>query len=263
MPTPAPSARTLVEAALTDERRVSAALLVLIPVACWTWIALMARDMYGSMQGPSAWMMTATWDLPHLVLLWAMWAVMMTAMMLPSASPLVLLYAGALRTRGAEHAARQVYALAGGYVLVWVLFSVGATALQRVLSSALVLTPMMEPATPWMAAAILATAGLYQLTPFKSACLRVCRSPLAYLLQHWGSGDTASAFRLGMGHGLYCLGCCWAMMLLLFAGGVMNLVVIVALTAWVLAEKLAPFGMFTARITGLVLLALAAWIVMR
>ena len=263
MPTSTPGARTLVEAALAHERRVSAALLVLIPLACWTWIALMARDMYGSMQGPSAWMMTATWDLPHLVLLWAMWAVMMTAMMLPSASPLVLLYAGALRTRGAEHAARRVYALAGGYVLVWALFSVAATALQRVLSSALVLTPMMEPATPWVAAAILAAAGLYQLTPFKSACLRVCRSPLAYLLQHWGSGDTASAFRMGVGHGLYCLGCCWAMMLLLFAGGVMNLVVIVALTAWVLAEKLAPFGMYTARITGLVLLALAAWMVMR
>ncbi len=259
----APGTRTLVEAALTHERRVSAALLVLIPLACWTWIALMARDMYGSMQGPSAWMMTAAWDLPHLVLLWAMWAVMMTAMMLPSASPLVLLYAGALRTRGADHAARRVYALAAGYVLVWALFSIGATALQRVLSSALVLTPMMEPATPWMAAAILATAGLYQLTPFKSACLRVCRSPLAYLLQHWGSGDTRSAFKLGVGHGLYCLGCCWAMMLLLFAGGVMNLVVIIALTAWVLVEKLAPFGLWTARITGLVLLLLAAWMVMR
>jgi predicted metal-binding membrane protein len=122
---------------------------------------------------------------------------------------------------------------------------------------------MMEPATPWVAAAILVAAGLYQLTPFKGACLRVCRSPLAYLLQHWGSGDTASAFRMGVGHGLYCLGCCWAMMLLLYAGGVMNLFVIVALTGWVLAEKLAPVGMYTARITGLVLLALAAWMVMR
>ena len=263
MSTPTPGARTLVEAALADEPRVTTALLVAIPLASWTWIALMARDMYGSMQGPSAWMMTAVWDLPHLVLLWAMWAVMMTAMMLPSASPLVLLYAGALRTRGAEHAARRVYALAGGYVLVWALFSVAATVLQRVLSSALVLTPMMEPATPWVAAAILVAAGLYQLTPFKGACLRVCRSPLAYLLQHWGSGDTAAAFRIGVGHGLYCLGCCWAMMLLLFAGGVMNLVVIVALTGWVLAEKLAPFGLYTARITGVVLLALAAWIVRR
>ena len=261
--TRASNGSTLLESALKRERLVAAMLIVVIPLVCWAWIALMARDMYGAMLGPSAWMMTPDWDAPHLLLLFVMWVAMMTAMMLPSASPLVLLYAGALRTRGAEHAARRVYALAGGYVLVWALFSVAATALQRGLSSALVLTPMMEPATPWLAAAILVAAGLYQLTPFKSACLRVCRSPLAYLLQHWGAGDTAAALRIGVGHGLYCLGCCWAMMLLLFAGGVMNLVVIVALTGWVLAEKLAPFGLYTARITGVVLLALAAWIVMR
>ena len=223
----------------------------------------MARDMYGSMLGPSAWMMTASWDAPHLMLLWAMWAVMMTGMMLPSASPLILLYAGALRTRGVEPAGRRIYAMAGGYLLVWTLFSVAATILQRVLSSALILTPMMEPATPPIAASILAAAGIYQLTPLKSACLRVCRSPLSYLLQHWGSGDTAGAFRLGLGHGAYCVGCCWAMMLLLFAGGVMNLVVILALTAWVLAEKLAPFGEQTARVTGVALLALAAWTALR
>jgi predicted metal-binding membrane protein len=263
MPTAAPEARTLVEAALTHERWVTSSLLVLIPFACWTWIALMARDMYGSMLGASAWMMTANWDLPHLVLLWAMWAVMMTAMMLPSASPLVLLYAGALRARGVGQAGRRIYAMACGYVLVWALFSVGATAVQRLLSSALVLTPMMEPATSLFAAAVLAAAGFYQLTPLKSACLRVCRSPLAYLLQHWRSGDTASAFRLGAGHGAYCVGCCWAMMLLLFAGGVMNLVVILALTAWVLVEKLAPFGEQTARVSGIVLLALAVWMVVR
>jgi predicted metal-binding membrane protein len=223
----------------------------------------MASDMYGSMQGPAAWMMTAHWDAPHLVLLWTMWAVMMTGMMLPSAAPLVLLYAGALRTRGVEHTGRRLYALTGGYVLVWASFSIAATFLQRLLSAALVLTPMMEPATPALAAAILAAAGLYQLTPLKGACLRVCRSPLAYLLQHWGSGDTAAAFRLGAGHGLYCLGCCWAMMLLLFAGGVMNLTVIVGLTGWVLAEKLAPFGEHTAKVSGLVLLGLAGWIVVR
>jgi predicted metal-binding membrane protein len=214
------------------------------------------------MQGPAAWMMTADWDAPHLLLLWTMWAVMMTGMMLPSAAPLVLLYAGALRTRGVEHAGRRLYALTGGYLLVWASFSIAATLLQRLLSAALVLTPMMEPATPALAAAILAAAGLYQLTPLKGACLRVCRSPLAYLLQHWGSGGSAAAFRLGAGHGLYCLGCCWAMMLLLFAGGVMNLLVIVGLTGWVLAEKLAPFGEHTARVSGLVLLALATWIIM-
>jgi predicted metal-binding membrane protein len=255
--------RTLVELAVAHERRVTATLLVVIPLACWTWIVLMARDMYGSMTGPSAWMMTATWDAPHLVLLWAMWAVMMTAMMLPSAGPLILLYAGALRSRDVPQAGRRIYALAAGYVLVWALFSVGATIVQRLLSSALVLTPMMEPALPVAAATILAAAGVYQLTPLKAACLRVCRSPLSYLLQHWGAGDTRAAARIGAGHGLFCLGCCWAMMLLLFAGGVMNLVVIVALTLWVLAEKLAPFGEHTAKVTGVALLALAAWTLAR
>jgi predicted metal-binding membrane protein len=117
---------------------------------------------------------------------------------------------------------------------------------------------MMEPATPAAGALVLAIAGVYQLTPLKSACLRVCRSPLSYLLQHWRSG-AAGAFRLGVRHGAYCVGCCWALMLLLFAGGVMNLVVIVALTVWVLVEKFAPFGEQTARVSGVALLALAVF----
>jgi len=262
MTSAAPEGRTLLEAGLKHERLVTATLLVVIPLACWTWIALMAGDMYGSMQRSSAWMMTATWDGPHLVLLWTMWAVMMTAMMLPSAAPLVLLYAGALRTRGDARTGRKLYALGAGYVVVWALFSVVVTILQRVLSSALVLTPMMEPATPMAGAAVLAVAGLYQLTPLKSACLRVCRSPLSYLLQHWRSGATG-AFQLGVGHGTYCVGCCWALMLLLFAGGVMNLVVIVALTVWVLVEKFAPLGDQTARVSGVALLALAIWMAAR
>ena len=262
MPSRASDGRTLLEAALKHERVVTATLIVVIPLVCWTWIALMAQDMYGTMLGPSAWMMTADWDVPHLLLLWAMWAVMMTAMMLPSASPLVLLYAGALRTRGDARVGRKTYAMAAGYVLVWVLFSVAATVLQRVLSSVLVLTPMMEPSIPEAAAVLLAIAGLYQLTPLKGACLRVCRSPLSYLLQHWAPG-TFAAFRLGAQHGAYCLGCCWALMLLLFAGGVMNLVVIVALTLWVLAEKFAPFGEQTAKVSGVALLAGAVWVMIR
>jgi predicted metal-binding membrane protein len=177
----------------------------------------MAHDMYGTMMGLSAWTMTAHWDIPHLLLLWAMWTAMMTAMMLPSAAPLVLLYAGALRTGGNDMVGRKTYAMAAGYVCVWTLFSFAATVLQRVLSGALLLTPMMEPATPRSTAALLALAGLYQLTPAKRACLTVCRSPLSYLLQHW-RGDTLGAFQLGARHGAYCLGCCWALMLLLFAG---------------------------------------------
>lgn len=254
--------RTLLEAALKHERVVTTMLLVVIPLISWTWIALMARDMYGSMQGLSAWMMTPVWDAPHLLLLWAMWTVMMTAMMLPSASPLLLLYAGALRTSNDAQVARKTYAMAAGYGLVWVLFSVAATVLQRVLSSFLVLNAMMEPETPVAAVALLTIAGLYQLTPLKRACLRVCRSPLSYLLQHWRPG-TWGAFRLGARHGTYCLGCCWALMLLLFAGGVMNLFVIVALTLWVLLEKFAPFGEQTAKASGVALLAFALWMAFR
>ena len=250
---------TRLETALQRDRGALLIVLVAIPLAAWTWIAVMARDMYDTMQGASAWMMTTAWDWPRLVLLWAMWAVMMTAMMLPTAAPLVLLYAAAARRNAdVEKPARHVYALAAGYVFVWALFSVGATALQRVLAEALVLTPMMEPATPTAGAVVLAIAGVYQLTPFKRACLRACRSPLGFMMQRWRSG-VAAAFRLGVDHGTYCLGCCWALMLILFAGGVMNLVVIIALTAWVLVEKLAPFGERTAAASGVLLLAIAIW----
>ncbi|RPI53571.1 MAG: hypothetical protein EHM55_13380, partial [Acidobacteria bacterium] len=137
---------TLLETALQHGNRLPLLLVGGITLASWTWILVMARDMYGTMLGASAWMMTTVWDWPRILLLWAMWAVMMTAMMLPTATPLILLYAAAAR-RNAESGrpARRVYALAAGYVLVWSLFSVLATALQRILSSALVLTPMMEP----------------------------------------------------------------------------------------------------------------------
>ena len=254
---------TWLETALQREHRAAIVVLAAIVVASWTWIAVMARDMYGTMLGASAWMMSSVWDWPRIVLLWAMWAVMMTAMMLPTAAPLILLYAAAAH-RSAEPGspARRVYALAAGYVLVWSLFSVLATALQRVLSSTLVLTPMMEPATALAGGVVLAIAGMYQLTPLKRACLRACRSPLGFLMQRWRVGVTG-AFRLGLHHGTYCLGCCWALMLILFAGGVMNLVVIVALTAWVAVEKLAPFGERTAPASGAVLLALAVWMIVR
>jgi len=262
MPPDAAHGRTLLESALKHQRVVIATLLVVIPLLCWAWIALMARDMYGTMLGPSAWMMTDDWDLPHLVLLWAMWVAMMTAMMLPSASPLVLLYAGALHANADAGVGRKTYALAAGYLLVWTLFSAAATVLQRLLSELLLLTPMMESATPRATSVLLAVAGLYQLTPVKRACLRVCRSPLSYLLQHWPR-DTSAAFRLGVRHGAHCLGCCWALMLLLYAGGVMNLVVIVGLTLWVVAEKFLPFGERTVQASGWALLVLAAWVATR
>jgi predicted metal-binding membrane protein len=251
--------RTLVESAFRHHRWTLLLVVVFVPLACWIWIVAMARDMYGSMAGASAWMMTSSWDTPHLVLLWAMWSAMMAAMMLPSATPIVLLYAGALRKRPDEpSASAQIWALGAGYVSVWALFSVGATVLQRVLGRRLLLTPMMEPAAPVLAAVLLAAAGLYQLAPVKQACLHWCRSPIAFLGSRWRKG-IGGAFRMGVEHGTYCLGCCWALMLLLFAGGVMNLWVILALTVWVAVEKLAPFGKQTARVSAVFLIGGAIW----
>jgi predicted metal-binding membrane protein len=142
------------------------------------------------------------------------------------------------------------------------LFSAGATALQRLLAALLLLTPMMEPASRAAAALLLLIAGLYQLTPLKRACLRTCQSPLGFLMGRWREG-AAGAFRMGIEHGAYCVGCCWALMLLLFAGGVMNLTVVAALTAFVAFEKLSPFREQGARVSGALLVLLAIWIVAR
>ena len=234
-----------------------------VTVLCWLWIVPMARDLYGPMTGSSGWMMTATWDAPHLLLLCAMWMVMMAGMMLPSASPLLLLYHGALRRApDPRRPALRVAAMAAGYLLVWLMFSIAATLLQRVLSGLLLLTPMMELASPRAGAVLLLAAGIYQRTPLKGTCLRACRSPLSFIMQRWRAGMTG-AFRMGFGHGVYCLGCCWALMLLLFVGGVMNLWVIAALTILVLVEKLAPFGAQSSRVAGAALIGAGLWVLVR
>ena len=255
--------RSPIETALAHPRHTLVVVLVVVPLICWIWVLAMARDMYGSMSGASAWMMTVQWDAPRLILLWAMWGAMMAGMMLPTAAPMVLLYARTLRNRPDPRGASvRVYALAGGYTVVWLFFSVIATGLQRLLARLLLLTPMMEPSSPRVAAVILIIAGLYQFTPAKYACLQTCRSPIAFFSASWREG-VAGAFRMGASHGMYCLGCCWALMLLLFAGGVMNVVVILALTVWVAIEKIAPFGEQSARVSGALLLGAAVWMLSR
>jgi predicted metal-binding membrane protein len=259
---PAERPRTNLEAALQDDRKPLVVLLVLLPLISWIWIVVMARDMYGSMTGASAWMMTPTWDASHLLLLWAMWAVMMAGMMIPSVSPMLLTYGVVTRRSAQQTAARQIYALAGGYLLVWTAFSVGATALQRILAALLLVSPMMEATSPRVGAIFLLIAGVYQLAPIKGRCLRMCQSPLGFLMSHWRGGATG-AFRMGLEHGAYCVGCCWGLMLLLFAGGVMNLIVVAALTVFVAFEKLTPFGMRGTQISGGLLIAAGLWMLAR
>ena len=251
--------RTRLETLLLRDRWLIGISLVIICGLCWAWIAPMALDMYGPMTGSSAWMMTRTWDLTHQCLLFAMWAVMMIGMMLPSATPALFLYGSVVRNSpNGYHAPAHIYAFAAGYLLVWIAFSLLATVLQLLLNHWLLLSPMMEARSRWFAGALLFVGGAYQMTPFKRSCLVSCRSPVLFITQHWKRG-IFGGFVMGMTNGWYCLGCCWALMLLLFVGGVMNLWWIAALTVLVLIEKLAPLGIQSGRLSGLLIIAMAIW----
>jgi predicted metal-binding membrane protein len=250
---------TSLEQLLRRDRWLIGLAIVAAIALCWAWLVPMARDMYGPMTGASAWMMTDTWDFPHQVLLLAMWIVMMIGMMLPSAAPALLLYASVVRKSPEADGTRpRVYAFAAGYLLAWTAFSVLATLLQLLLRHWLLLSPMMETSSRAFGGALLLLAGLYQFTPYKRACLESCRAPVVFIVQHWKRG-VVGALRLGLDHGLYCLGCCWALMLLLFVGGVMNLWWIGLLTIFVLLEKLAPLGALGGRLSGLLAIGLGVW----
>ncbi len=245
------------------DRAVLFAPILIVLLLSWWWIVAMARDMYGAMTGASAWMMTSVWDGTHLLLLWTMWAVMMAAMMLPSAWPMLMMYGTLSRKQTAgRHSANHLYLFAAAYVLVWAMFSVAATVTQRVLANLLLFSPMMEMTSPAASAALLIVAGVYQVTPLKRICLRSCRSPISFLMAKWRPG-AAGAFRMGIEHGVYCVGCCWALMLLLFVGGVMNLYVIAALTVLVAIEKVIWAGEWGNRLSGALLIALAVWLLAR
>jgi predicted metal-binding membrane protein len=257
------SAPTHLENLLRRDRWLIGLALTVIISLCWAWLVPMARDMYGPMTGASAWMMTETWDFPHQALLFAMWAVMMVGMMLPSVTPTLLLYAAVVHKGDPSAAAStRVYSFAGGYLLVWTVFSLLATVLQLLLHRCLLLSPMMETSSQVLGGALLMLAGAYQFTSYKRTCLESCRSPAAFIAQHWRPGVTG-AFRLGLDHGVYCLGCCWALMLLLFVGGVMNLWWIGLLTLFVLLEKVAPLGAKGGRLSGVLIIALGIWRIAR
>lgn len=199
----------------------------------------------------------AAWSATEAAVMLLMWTVMMIGMMTPSAAPMILLYARVARgadARGRPFAASGWFTL--GYLLAWSAFAAAATAAQTMLEAAALLTPMMASASPAFGAVLLLAAGIYQWTGLKHACLASCRSPLQFILAHGGfRGDPRGAVWLGWRHGLYCIGCCWPLMLLLFLGGVMNLLWIAALSALVLSEKLLRFGPAFARATGCVLIA--------
>jgi predicted metal-binding membrane protein len=200
------------------------------------------------------------WSMPELAGLVAMWLVMMIAMMLPSAAPMLLLFAATQRERSRASGPSPVAAFAAGYVLVWAAFSVAAAMLQAALQARMLLSSALSVTSAGAGAAVLALAGLYQLTPLKSACLAHCQSPLGFLLGHWREG-LRGALAMGLRHGAYCLGCCWALMALLFVVGIMNLAWVAAIAAFVLAEKALARGPWLSRVGGALLLVWAGWLV--
>ena len=248
--------------ALRRERLIALGALLLIAALAWIWLVKEAARMAGmempgmadvrmnhlQMMSPSL----AAWSAPLAVYLFGMWFVMMIGMMVPSAAPMVLLYLGVARhaQRGGQRFASATWFLLG-YLLAWAAFSLGATLAHWALESAAMMTPAMSTANRMAGALVLIGAGLYQWLPVKDACLARCRAPLSFIQQHGGFQSSVSgAMRLGMLHGLYCVGCCWALMLVLFTVGVMNLLWIAVLMCVVLAEKLLPRGWWISRIAG-------------
>ena len=212
----------------------------------------------GDMTGMA--MMTPTvWTPGYAVMMFFMWWVMMVAMMLPSAAPMILLFAMVNRRQrksGHPHVATSLFVV--GYLAAWAGFSLVAVILQWGFERAGMLSPMLVGTNLIFGGILLLGAGVYQLTPIKHACLRRCRSPLAFLGTHWQRG-VRGALRMGLVHGAFCIGCCWFLMGLLFFGGVMNLYWIAGIALFVLIEKKFPAGHWLGYATGVVLLVWGAW----
>jgi len=254
------------EAVLRRDRVVVVAALVFVIALSWIWIVTGAGTGTGAIEMtrmPRDMMMTpATWTPAYAVLMFVMWWAMMLAMMLPSAAPMLLIFARITRQRGVvTRPWTPTTCFAAGYLAVWGGFSTVATALQWALEGTGLLSAMMVTTATWLGAVILVGAGLWQFAPLKRICLRYCRSPMGFLTTHWRPGDgDGGAFRMGLEHGAYCLGCCWFLMALLFFGGVMNLWWIGGLAAYILAEKLFPTGDWLSYAVGIGLIAWGAFL---
>jgi predicted metal-binding membrane protein len=213
---------------------------------------------------------TMTWTHGYALLMFSMWWLMMIAMMLPTAAPIILLHAAVTRKglaranlAGPKAPSHRLFltttAFIAGYLAMWGAFSLVALVAQWVLARAALLSAMMTPTSKFLGMGLLLAAGVWQLTPFKTVCLRHCRSPISFLSTHWHPG-VGGAFRMGIEHGVFCLGCCWFLMGLLFYGGVMNLIWIIGLALLVLVEKVMPVGVAFGRVTGLLLIAWGVWL---
>ena len=246
----APDAIPLAERAASRERALVVVAIIVLAVLAWAWTLSGA----GMAAAPMAAMAPPSIALPSVALMVAMWWVMMAAMMVPSAAPMILLYGRVARHRRGGPAIGFTGVFFAGYLVAWLGASVLLTIAQLLATRAGLIDPTtMRSASRLLSGATLIAIGIYQFVPVKDACLVACRSPASFLARHWRPG-VAGAVRLGLLHGLFCVGCCWLLMALLFVGGVMNFTWIAALTLLVAIEKLARRGPLVARIAGMILI---------
>lgn len=263
---------TLTEDLLRRDNAIVIAGLVVIALLAWSYIGTGAGTGMSTLAmtrldvSPGAFSSMDTipldWTSGYWLIMILMWWVMMIAMMVPSAAPVILLYARVTRhgQKDGLVAAVPTAAFAGGYLLAWLAFSLAAVGLQFGLERAgLTSSMMMWSLNPWLSVGLLLAAGVYQFTPLKQVCLERCRAPAHFLSNHWRRGRVG-ALRMGLHHGAFCVACCWALMSLLFVGGIMNLLWIAGLAIFVLFEKVVPQGQWVARGGGLACLAAACWL---
>ena len=241
---------TTATVALSRARGAVVAGLVGFTTLSWMYLAFVATRT-GDMASVLAMPMTPAWSGTQAALMAVMWAVMMAAMMLPSAIPMVLAYDSLERgTAGDGGGSTPLFVT--GYVVVWAAFAVSATALQWSLATVALVDGMGVVTQSWFSGVLLIGAGVVQFSPGKLRSLGACRTPMGFLMTSWREGK-AGALRMGLHHGRLCLGCCWALMILLFVLGVMNLAWVAVLAIFVLAEKVAPRGVMVSRVGGVVL----------
>jgi predicted metal-binding membrane protein len=236
--------------------------LALIVALSWAYVASLALDMQSmGMVAEMAMPRTHAWNVADFALTFVMWAVMMVAMMTPSAAPMILMFAGVNRKRRQQerpYVSTSVFLL--GYLMAWGGFSVLATTAQWGLHAVSLLSPMIATTSPVIGSILLLAAGIYQWTPLKHVCLTKCRSPLGFVLNEWREGRWG-AFLMGLKHGAYCIGCCWSLMALLLVAGVMNLLWVAAIAGFVLLEKVAPASDRLGRVAGVVLVGWGLWMI--
>ena len=249
----------MLEAALRRQRWLIGTAVLMLAALAWAYTVHLAGqmaamdmgDMPMPMDGEAMMQMhAARWSAADVVTNFVMWAVMMVAMMLPSATPAILIFLRASAQRQDRGALTPASLFVLGYLVSWGAFSAAATVLQWLLHDFAYLSGSMAFDSRIAAGAVLVAAGIYQWSPLKYACLRHCQSPIGFLFGHWRDG-LAGALRMGLHHGLYCVGCCWLLMLLLFVVGVMNLAWVAGIAVYVLAEKVFPVGPRLARATGI------------